>query len=177
MYLGGVISGPKDGVISDRNLRTRRQNEFDLLAGCCGGASRSDSNPPQQPQTLDVCRASARVRSCLNSRTGWKQQRRLQVRRSTSSPAGGPQQGLETRALYGVFSSKNERQSPQGRVKGQTPLRSSSKTRSFCSLAINQVNKLKFLSFWSCYFVVQKKKTKTSNSCPKRTDFDPGPVF
>ncbi len=28
MYLGGVISGPKDGVISDRNLRTRRQNEL-----------------------------------------------------------------------------------------------------------------------------------------------------
>ena len=67
MYLGGVISGPEDGVISDRNLRTRWQNEFRLLLGCCGGASRSDSNPPQQPQTY-VWVATARVRSSANSR-------------------------------------------------------------------------------------------------------------
>ncbi len=60
MYLGGVISGPKDGVISDRNLRTRRQNEFYLLPCCCGGASRSDSNPPQQPQTY----VKGRDRAC-----------------------------------------------------------------------------------------------------------------
>ena len=71
MYLGGVISGPEDGVISDRNLRTRWQNEFRLLLGCCGGASRSDSNPPQQPQTY-VWVATARVRPSANSRTGWR---------------------------------------------------------------------------------------------------------
>ena len=122
MYLGGVISGPKDGVISDRNLRTRRQNDFYLVTGCCGGASRSDSNPPQQPQTLYVCGASARVRSRLNSRTGWKQQLRLQVRRSTSSPAGGPKQGLQTLALYKVFTQKGQKtKPPQGGFKVKSP--------------------------------------------------------
>ncbi len=44
--MGGVISNRKDGVISDRNLRTRQQNGF-TKNGYCGGASRSDSNPPQ----------------------------------------------------------------------------------------------------------------------------------
>jgi hypothetical protein len=44
--MDGVISNRKDGVISDRNLRTRRQNGF-TKNGYCGGASRSDSNPPQ----------------------------------------------------------------------------------------------------------------------------------
>ena len=128
MYLGGVISGPEDGVISDRNLRTRWQNEFRLLLGCCGGASRSDSNPPQQPQTLYVCGASARVRSSLYSRT-WLE--------AAASPAGAKvdfvsRRGSKTAsrngrpALY-FYPKKPKDDAPKGGSSPIPPLRRPSK--------------------------------------------------
>ena len=117
MYLGGVISGPKDGVISDRNLRTRRQNEFYLLPCCCGGASRSDSNPPQQPPSGG---APTAFQSMFPTACSGPPQENvalatlLQERRSTSSPRWGPRPPSDPLALRGVFHQKGTFTSTRG---------------------------------------------------------------
>jgi hypothetical protein len=143
MYLGGVISGPEDGVISDRNLRTRWQNEFRLLLGCCGGASRSDSNPPQQPQTY-VWVATARVRPSANSRL----------------PAGGsgvPKEGtssfsrrgsktaLGLLALHGVFHQKGTFTRSRGGFGVNTPSADPPKTRGFSQCAFRPLKNTRLL--------------------------------
>ena len=121
MYLGGVISGPKDGVISDRNLRTRRQNElrqngvFNLTVAAAG------------PRVATRIRRSNRFSLVPPRRLGsfphclqWPPSGE---RRFSDAPAGakvdfvsrwGPRWPFHLLALYGVFSQKCNFTKPRG---------------------------------------------------------------
>ena len=147
MYLGGVISGPKDGVISDRNLRTRRQNElrqngvFNLTVAAAGPRVATRIRRSNRKRMLRA--ATARVRPDLNSRTGWRHSF-AEGGDFVPLPPGVPN-SLSIRSPCTVFSTKTSLLRAPGGVRSQYPLRQSPKTLSFSQCAFRPLKNITLL--------------------------------